>query len=574
MSPLTLRPKQNTNEQRNQQAQSQPMTLRPKQGKEQLPQQQEQVKPEPEEENIFLKSLKDIPKNLAGQIGLGLLQGQTAPLDLLKTFMMGEALTGLEEAQEASERMGVPFDMESEKQKIFQSLEAIPTQTLAEKLLEEHTGVSTAPQTGFQKGARTIAEFAGMTPKTEKAVPKALSVETKALKETAEEFGLKQFAGMETEKAPSVTPVVSPKKEKSLRTELSETTKKAVSDVIDQKIPIKKMREKGIDLKEAYTEAYEQASNTAKKMSKKEINVDPLIKFLVDEKSKIKASAPSLSSTDKTVLSEINTQLKQFSKSVKGSQAFGPEGEIINIPGKKIQKTATAEQLLDQYKNFNQEVEGIYRKTQFTGSENAVKKLYSEANDKIISSIEKVNPELANELKFANRVYHETSKLNQVEDILKKSFVDGYNPTKLTRTLGNRRERAFLERNLGKDSVKDLERIAKYGHEAEKRVFDQLKNPKTMKDYIENITPGQLAFLVGFKSHVGIALPISKALINRAQGLLFTREPTKHAFVSFLKEAAQLGKSPAPLFYASKKLEKAIKDEYGSEEEFLSDVKK
>ena len=338
---------------------------------EQIQQQQEipqqQTEEVPEEENIFLKSLKQIPENLAGQIGLGLLQGATAPLDLLKTFMLGEAMTGLQDAQEASEKMGMPFNMEEEKNKILEKIESIPTLTLAENLLEHKTGVSTKPRSTSQKVARTIAEFAGMTPKAEKVAPKALSVETKSLKETAEKFGLKQFAGMEAEKAPKVTPVVSAKKEKALRTELSESTKKAVSDVIDQKIPMKKIRDKGIDLKEAYTEAYDQASNTAKNMGSKEIKVDPLIKFLVEEKSKIKSSAPSLSSTDKAVISEIDRHLKQFRKSVKPTEVHGPEGEIVKIPGKKVQKTATADQLLDQYKNFNEEVQGIYRKTQFTG---------------------------------------------------------------------------------------------------------------------------------------------------------------------------------------------------------------
>jgi hypothetical protein len=33
----------------------------------------------------------------------------------------------------------------------------------------------------------------------------------------------------------------------------------------------------------------------------------------------------------------------------------------------------TAEQALDQYKNFNENVKGIYRKSQFTGAESAIK---------------------------------------------------------------------------------------------------------------------------------------------------------------------------------------------------------
>src|ERR1044072_8858143 len=111
MMPSTLRPKSKkiANEEQNQsikEASSLPSTLRPK--KSEVPIEQ------PKEEKSFLndvllKSAKEIPENLAGQIGLGLTQAATSPLDLMKMYLIGEGLTGLEEAQEASEKMGIPF---------------------------------------------------------------------------------------------------------------------------------------------------------------------------------------------------------------------------------------------------------------------------------------------------------------------------------------------------------------------------------------------------------------------------------------------------------------------------------
>lgn len=541
-----------------------------------MPQEQMQEPIENEEDNIFLKSLKQIPENLAGQIGLGLLQGATAPLDLLKTFMLGEALTGLEDAQEASEKQGIPFDMESERKKILENIESIPTQTLAENLLEKRTGVSTKPRNVGQKIARTTAEFLGASPKDLgkdiKLAEKVLPAEQQALRKTGKEFGLRKFAGMETAKPPSVTPIVSPEKEAKLITELGETTKKAIDKIIDQKIPVKKMRDMGIDLETAYETAYETARKTASEMGEKPVDYTNVVNWIDKEISKTKASSPSLSKQQKIQIDILEAERKSLiRKEPKGSTQYDL------ITGKKLPtpiKKADANQALNQYRNYNDNVKGIYRKPEFSGSENTVKNTYAGLNEQIINAIEKANPKLAKELKFANKIFHETSKLNQVEGIISKSFSDGYNPNKLARSLSSNRERKFLERNLGKDSVQDLERIAKYGQAAEKKVFDELKNPKSVKEYLEKMTPMQLSLLVGYKSHIGLPFIMAKSAINRIQGHIFTRNSTRKDLIKFLKEASQLGKSPAPLFMAAKKLNKSIEEEFGSEQELISNLDK
>lgn len=536
---------------------------------------------EQEEQSKESTPIKDIIQETlqgtGGQIALGLTQAATAPLDLVKMYLIGEGLSGLEEQQEASEREGIPFDMESAKQKFLSAMESFPTQSLAEEYLEKETGISTKPKDRFSKVLRGLAEFAGMTPKgvkTPKLQPKSLDAEGKALRETADKFGLRKFAGMESEKPPPITPIVSEKKQAKLSSELGESTKKAIDNIIDQKIPVKKMRDMGINLDEAYDVAYSTARQTASKMGNEHIDFSNVLKWADQEIKKTKASSPSLSDSQKAYINILRKEKSSLTEKItppKTPTLYGPSGEVITTQAKPkiIQKPMTAEQSLNQIKNFNSNVKGIYRKAEHSGVEDAVKSAYAGLNEQFIKSIDHANPSLGKEITFANKIFHEGSKLQQVEGILNKSFSDGYNPKKLSRTLEGKRNRSFLERSLGKGSIQDLERIAKYGQEAEKKVFDQLKNPKTMKDYLEKMTPMELGLLVGYKSHVGIPIHLTKGALHRIQGHLFTRNSTKKDFIGFLKEASKMGSSPAPLFYAAKKLEKAIKDEFGSEEDLM-----
>lgn len=558
------------------------------------------------ETSFLQQQLQEFASSPPVQTALGLSQAATSPLDLMKMYFTGEALAGLDEAYEASEREGKPFDYETQKQKLLQSLEYFPTQQLAEQFFTQKTGIETQPQDRFTKFIRGFAELAGFAPKgaqIPKIKPKQLTGEAQELRNIGQQHNLTQFAGMEAENAPKITPIVSEAKEAGLRKELQETSKKAVEDVIDQKIPIREMREKGINLEDAYTTAYDAARTTASKMGNKTLDINNIIEWINHQIVKTKASAPSLSNYQKTyinvlkkekanllekeipkgsVVSKVRKGEPKYSKwegmlpgettvkteIVPGKRTYPyvtPEGKLIKQPTKKM----SADQALNQYKNFNDNVKGIYRKPEFAGSENAVKNAYAGLNEQLINAIEKASPELAKELKFANKIFHETSKLEQVEGILSKAFKDGYDPKKLHKVLGGKRDRKFLQRNLGKQGVKDLEKIAFYGKKAEEKVFQHLKNPKTVKEYLSNMTPLQLGLLVGFKSHAGLPIYIGKSALQRGNGLLLTRKGTKNDYIKFMKEASHLGKNPAPLFYAGKKLEDSIKEEFGSDDEFL-----
>lgn len=532
----------------------QPSSLRPKQKK---------IEEKEYNERSFKERAQEYASSPSTQVGLGLTQALTSPLDLIKMYITGEALQGLDEAEDLAFKEGRPFDREKEQQKVLSSLEYLPTQSLAENILEKETGISTEPKDRFSKVLRGISEFAGLT-KGAKPASKVLGVEEKALKETGVQFDLKKFAGMEKEKTPNITPVVSAKKQEKLTKELGESSKKAIDEIVKEKIPVKKLQEMGTNLEDAYTAAYSSARETAAKVGDKNIDFSNVVEWANQEIKKTKGSSPSLSKQDRIYIDILNSEKKDLLQS--------PRKKIDLITGKEIPvkpKEVKANQAIKQYQNYNDNVKGIYRKPEFSGSENTVKNAYAGLNEQILKSIEKASPELGKDLGYANKLFHETSKLNQVDNILSKAFKDGYDPNKLARTLFNRRERAFLQRNLGKDAIQDFEKIAKYGQKAEEKIFNNLKNPETVKEYLNNITPAKLALLVGFKSHIGVPWYLAKGAINRMQGYLLTREPTRHAYENFMKEAAQLGKSPAPLFMAAKKLEEAISKEYGSEDNLL-----
>src|SRR5208337_3902190 len=122
----------------------------------------------------------------------------------------------IEHIKMISEREGVPFDEEAYYQAAEKALSAIPTVSNIARGIEEKTGAPLEPKTKLQKGLRLGTEllsggFKGKKVPTLK--PKSLGSEEQALRETAEQFNLRKFAGMEADKETFITPIVSPAKE-------------------------------------------------------------------------------------------------------------------------------------------------------------------------------------------------------------------------------------------------------------------------------------------------------------------------------------------------------------------------
>lgn len=585
---------------------------------------------EVEEKPSFAQRLASSPP---GQFVLGSLKKLSWPLDLLQAAGLGEGLSSVDEIEEIAQREGVPFDREDYLSKVYQAASVMPTQELAEAYIKQTTGLDLAPKDKKGRISRTGGEIFGLQGKNlltegpkrlikkglaagtggvvaenlkelgvpelfadiaghgtagaaeaaRKAKPK-LSPEGLKATETAEKYNLPKFAGMEAEKAPK-KPVVPKEKQIRLKKELSDSTKQAIDSIIEGEVPIKKLKDRGYDLEGAYQSLYKEAETQAKKFDKKGGNIDvqPVLNFIKKEMKEIKESAPSLSKPDKVrmnILKEEYKALTQEPPKVKEPKVklLGPRGEPLpsKAPQKgRIPKKVSAAQAIDQKRNWNENVKDLYRKAEFTGAENEVRATYAQLNKELMEAIEKSgDKELAQSLKFGDRIYSEVQKLNQVNEILDQAFEKGYDPKKMNRILKNKRLRSYLKRNLGSKAVPELKAIADYGERAHEKVLSKLKTPTTVGDWLKELTPlkASLLFLKGTVGIPAIPFMVGKAGLNRLQGWLFTRNATRKAYEGFLKGAAtgQIGAFKK----ASERLSKAIIEEFGSEEELLDLIKK
>ena len=608
------------------------------------PKQEEQIQEEPKEESLPQKIASSFPV----QAVLGTFKRFTWPLDLLKMAALAEGVSGAEEIEEAVTKEGGKFDKDYYLKKVFEAAQALPTQDAAEEFIKEQTGLDLSPKGTAANIFRKAGEIGSLSPgkiagapikeiakkstgaltggtvstgleelgvpgaiaepigfgfggaaTAGKKITKPLAGEAAKARETAGKFGLRRFEGMEREKPPK-NPIVSVERQKELGEELSKSSKDAIEQIIRQEIPIKKMKEKGYDLKKSYQKLYkvadkeakisdkEFAENLAKKKAEpnnKEyqklpvgIDIEPVLTWIKSEKAKILKSAPSLSKPDQVKLNILNKEYRQLTKNKEKIpepkvKLLGPSGDLlkpaIKQPRGREQKIISATQSIDQKRNFNENVKDLYRKTEFTGAEQEVKETYAQMGQKLIESIEKSGDmKLAENLRFGDRIFSENAKLNLVEDVIGKSFENGYDPKKLSSVLKGNKNQAMLNRSIGKDAVKDLKDIASYGEKANSMVLSKLKNPATVGDWFKELTPLKLAIVMA--KHTGLPIvgslhEIAKGTSNRIQGYLFTRNSTKKAYVDFLKGAAS-GEKGA-FAKASKNLTDAINEEFGNEEE-------
>lgn len=418
-----------------------------------------------------------------------------------------------------------------------------------------------------------LASYLSKLPKQvwEKLFSKGTKEATKTIPEStqiAQKHGLRTFAGLENEKPPK-NPIVSPEKQKRLGEELSETSEQAVNKILDNKLPAREARKQGVDLKESFNSSLAKAEEAASKVN--EVNIDPVIEYIDNEIGRIKKSAPSLSNKDAVKLRILETEKRKLTTKNPEKPSFDYITGKTSIPPRRISKKVNGKQSIDQYRNFNENVENIYRKSEFSGSENAAKNTYEGIKKEWIKSIEKADETAGKELTNSNRIYHETSNMEHVDRIMERAFKDGYSPKKLETILHQKGNGKFLERYLGKEAVNDLKDIAKYGKMAEKRIISKLKNPKTLMQYAAHLTPLKAMLLLG--KHAGTfgligAYKMTKGIVNRVQGAMFTSPKVSKAYSNFVETAAtgdlkQFEK-------ASALLSAAFTEEFNSEEKFLS----
>lgn len=523
------------------------------------------------------------------QAGRGALKAYTWPLDLLKLGMIGEGLSDLDELEETFAKAGKPFDRQDYIRSVFEQSQYIPSQELLEKSFEDVTGInitkpksepakaikqgaelfSFAPGKGINKlasaatgvattqglkaagvgenKAEIIGDIASIGPQlVEKTATKIPQAAQKAQK-TATQHSLPFLEFMVKEREPALKGRLLKNTEKRLQNEFHLTAKDALNKIVRNEIPIKRLRERGVNLDALAEHAYQVTESLARKHPKK-LNTDQIVKNIDSEILRIQQLAPSPSDSQKAAIGLLEK-----------------ERDIL-----KIEKP-TSEQLINQHKNYNADMKAIYKKPEFSGKEEQVRKTYEFLKNELVDTIEhQDSPDIANAFKAANKIYHEKQKLTQTESLLAKAFPgDTYNPKMLDKLLASKQGN-FLRRNIGESAIKDLEDIAQYGKEAEQRMakFIDLRSPAVLEEVKQW---GQLAPFVFLPHNLQAALlGLAKYTSRHVQGKLLTRPALRETYKLTLKHAAEGSFNLLKKDFAN--IEKEIAKEWGSVDAFMDDV--
>jgi len=521
------------------------------------------------------------------QAGRGALKAFTWPADVLKLGMIGEGLSDLDDIEEAFRKTGKPFNREDYVRSVFEAAHFIPTQDLAEKGFEELTGISLEPRTGLGKGTKQFAEIASLTPggiakklasgaigagtthalekgglgktkaeiigdvvslspaafeKTAKVVPKS----ARDLEKTAQKYALPFKEFMVKEREPLLKGRLFKNAESNLKEELKLSTKEALNRIVENQIPIRRLRDKGINLDALGEHAYAETRRMAQAKPNL-IKTDTIVENIDREIARIKALAPSPSDAQKSTIKLLEE-----------------ERDILKV------SNPSSEQLINQHMNYNSDMKSIYKKPEFSGKEEQIRKTYEFLKDELVDAMAKHgNADVSNAFKAANKIYHEKSKLVQSESILEKAFQDGYSSKKLDRILHSKQGN-YLRRNLGEKAVEEIIEIAKYGKEAQEKMtkFLDLRGSSVANE-VRSL--GQIAPFIYFPHNIkGAALSLVKPLAKHIQGKLLTRDATRQIYKLTLKHTAE------GAFNLLKKdfvqLERQIGKEWGSVDDFMDDM--
>ncbi len=558
------------------------------------------------------------------QLGLGVSRTATAPADLYKLWATAEAMQGMQELEE----QGIKFDKQKYLEAVEQATSMLPTQELAEKAFEKYTGINLEPKTDAGKFARQAGEYinpkgllekggkallksigkkatagatGAATEETLKAagvptplavlpaalasgsiaskkVTKALTPEAQKLENIANKHGLEKFAVMFEDNAKFGNASVSKKTLEKAKERLATANKESINRIIEKKIPLAKAVREGKNAKDIYDSAYDMAFSRADESIKK-VDMDPIVKWIDKEIVAIESKVPSPSKGQEKVLSILKEERRklveknpEYKETV--SKILDQHGRPIEGPKvpKVISKKISARQDLDQFQAYNENVNGIYRKPEMAGIEEDVVGIYGKLNDKLVEAmVQSGNKEVALPFRVANNIFHQKSKLEQTYKILEKGLED---PKKLDAILRSKKA-GFLERNLGKEALKDLGDIAKYSQAAEKKVFEQLK---VKPDFLEDMKNwGKIATVIsagisgGTSVGIGaLALIGGKEGLSRIKGNLMLSDTSRKSYKRFL-QAVSSGSESAIKRYAGE-LDRTVEKEYGSIDNFFQNL--
>jgi len=557
----------------------------------------------------------DLAKDLIIQPVLGTAAAFTWPLDILKMGMVGEGLSDIDELESAFKKAGKPFDRDEYIRAVSNQSEYVPTQDFLEKAFEDKTGISLEAKSntgktikkfftllsllkgkgltkeGLKKAAKgaavgsgttqalkaagvneTASEFigditaGGATALTKEA--RVLTPEIAALEKTAAKHGLPFPEYLTKESSQLVKPKISDKRKLALQKEIGMSSQEAIDNIIAGRLNVKNLKNQGADLEVLTEAAYDEVSQLAKAIPKK-VSTKNIVKDIDAEIARIKSLAPSPSDADKAAIGILESEKNALTNEVPkqaGKQIVGPNGQPIQQSSSRVPKEESTEKMVEQIKKYNSNVSQIYKRSEFSGREDSVRSAYAFLNNSIRNTVEaESGTEIRQAMKAADSLYAEKSKLDRVESLISKSFINGdYNPKKL-QSLLNSKQGLIVRRELGDQALNEIRDIANYGDKAVKATNQLAKSSRHVGDIAEW---GPLAGYLLHKMPQKAGLLIgAKAIGDRIRGYLLTRPAARTAYKDIIKNAANGSfKSMASDF---SKLEDAVSKDFGSVDEFF-----
>lgn len=529
----------------------------------------------------------DVAKDAVIQPALGALGAFTWPASVVKYGMTKQALGDMDELQETYRRQGKEFDEEQYIKDVNDRYAWVPTQELLEEGITKSTGIDLNPKSEIGKGIRQFFTLATLAKQGGAGIPnairaaaagtgatsglkaagvnepvanvigdlksgivqgfktkgaRALSPAAQEIKAVADKHGLPFLEHM-AEDVVTRSPKITEGRRLALDEKLGTTSQKAIEDVIEGKLPLAKLKKAGQDLDILESDAYKKVDELTS-ANKTKLSMKNAAEDIRQEAERIKSLAPLPSTAEKDAIHVLEQQAEALEKS-----------------------TPTAKEVIKQTKNNNSNVKNLYRKPEVSGSEQEIMRAYAYVNNTLKNAIEsQTGPEIGRALKAANSIHGENVSLMRTQATINKAFKDGkYSPKKLDSIL-NSRQGVQLRKDLGKDGVKDLQDIAKYGSDAMKATEQFSKTSIGKADmqawgpiagFVVATIPGAATMLLSVK-------PIAQYL----RGYMVTNPAAREVYKDILKNAAEGTFKNMPADFKS--LEKMIEKDFGSFDDFLS----
>lgn len=521
------------------------------------------------------------------QAGLGAWKSVTWPADVLKYILLEEGLSSVDELENAAFNAGVSFDKTKYVNSVIEASDIVPTQEMAEKLLERITGVSLEPKTETGKRTKQIANIAslqkgslvrkgitglaaGATTEAAKQlgvpegpaeligdiasvgtnlvntqrIPRRMTPEIAETERISRRYGLPFLEAQAKENRPSIDANVSKATGKRINELFNISTAEAIDNVINDEFVVKRLRDRGVNLEGLSEQAYGMAFQSAREHPVP-MNTGRIVNNINQEINRIERLAPSPSNAQQQALRVLEDQR-----------------DILMV------SNPTPEQLLNQHINYNSNVKSIYAKPEFRGAEDEVRRAYAFLNDQLVDTVERQgNPRTAELFRASNKIYSERMKLDQTERILCKTFEKGkYNPNKLRKTI-NGRDGKFLRRNISQQGIDDIQEISKYGEDAINKINDfvSIDDPK-IRSVVGNW--GQLATILFAPTKLtGAGIVLAQDVSSRVIGNLLVRPATRTTLRTIFRNASAGDFNLLQKDFAI--LEKEINEEYGSIDTYM-----